>query len=107
MNEVTSFKSWQDLLTQREAVLLFVKTDHCSVCEGLYPQVEELHEQYPFPFYSVNVAKVPEMAGQLSLFAAPAVLLFHQGKETARFARFVPIEPLCKRMDELKEATRG
>ncbi len=107
MNEVTSFKSWQDLLTQHEAILLFVKTDHCSVCDGLYPQVEVLQEHYPFPFYFVNVANVPEMAGQLSLFAAPAVLLFHQGSETSRFARFVPMEPLRKRLDELKEATRG
>ncbi|MGG0643055.1 thioredoxin family protein [Sporosarcina gallistercoris] len=104
MNEVKSFKAWQELLTQQEALLLFVKTDHCSVCEGLYPQVERLTEQYPFPFFYVNVAKVPEMAGQLSLFTAPVVLLFRQGKETARFARFVPLEQLQKRLDELKEA---
>ncbi|MGN7410313.1 MULTISPECIES: thioredoxin family protein [unclassified Sporosarcina] len=105
MNEVMSFKAWQELLTQQEAMLLFVKTDHCSVCDGLYPQVEVLTEQYPFPFYYVNVAKVPEMAGQLSLFTAPVVLLFKQGKETARFARFVPMEQLHKRLEELKEAT--
>ncbi|WOV85733.1 thioredoxin family protein [Sporosarcina jeotgali] len=104
MNEVMSFQAWQELLTQHEAMLLFVKTDHCSVCDGLYPQVEVLTEQYPFPFYYVNVAKVPEMAGQLSLFAAPAVLLFKHGKETTRFARFVPMEQLRKRLDELKEA---
>lgn len=105
MNEVMSFQAWQELLTQQEAMLLFVKTDHCSVCDGLYPQVEVLTEQYPFPFYYVNVAKVPEMAGQLSLFTAPVVLLFKQGKETTRFARFVPMEQLHKRLEELKEAT--
>lgn len=104
MNEVKSFKAWQELTAQQEAMLLFVKTDHCSVCDGLYPQVERLTELYPFPFYYVNVAKVPEMAGQLSLFTAPVVLLFKQGKETARFARFVPMEQLQKRLDELKEA---
>lgn len=104
MNEVKSFESWQELLAQQEAVLLFVKTDHCSVCDGLYPQVEVLADQYPFPFFYVNVAKVPEMAGQLSLFTAPVVLLFRQGKELTRFARFVPMEQLRKRLDELKEA---
>lgn len=104
MYEVLSFDAWQELLTQQDTLLLFVKTDHCSVCDGLYPQVEVLIEQYPFPFYYVNVAKVPEMAGQLSLFTAPAVLLFRQGKEMTRFARFVPMEHLRKRLDELKEA---
>ncbi|MBD7909440.1 thioredoxin family protein [Sporosarcina gallistercoris] len=104
MNEVKSFESWQELLTQQEAMLLFVKTDHCSVCDGLYPQVERLADGYPFPFFYVNVAQVPEMAGQLSLFTAPVVLLFRQGKELTRFARFVPMEQLRKRLDELKEA---
>lgn len=104
MDEITSYASWQEIVKQHEALLLFVKTDHCSVCDGLYPQVEAYEKEYPFPFFYVNVAKVPEMAGQLSLFAAPAVLLFRQGKETTRFARFVPMDPLIKRLDELKEA---
>ena len=41
------------------------------------------------------------MAGQLSLFSAPVVLLFDNGKEYARFARFVPMEELKHRLDQL------
>lgn len=103
MKEVGSFEKWVEILATEPQVLLFVKTDHCSVCEGLYSQVAELEKDYPFPFYKVNAAQVPEMAGQLSLFTAPVVLLFHQGRETARFARFVQMEQLRLRMDELTE----
>ena len=88
-------------LNEIERLLLFVKTDNCSVCDGLYPQVEVLEADFPIPFYIVNVAEVPEIAGQLSLFTAPVVLLFDEGKEYARFARFVPIEELKHRMGEL------
>ena len=106
MNEITSYETWQQIAAAQEALLLFVKTDHCSVCDGLFPQVAELEDQYSLPFYYVNAAHVPEMAGQLSLFSAPVVLLFREGKELTRFARFVPMEPLRHRLDELEEATR-
>ncbi len=104
MNDITSFADWQQQTAEQEALLLFVKTDHCSVCDGLLPQVTALEEHYPFPFFSVNVSAVPEMAGQLALFTAPVVLLYREGRELARFARFVPMEALQKRLDELKEA---
>nr|WP_252505063.1 thioredoxin family protein [Sporosarcina sp. Marseille-Q4943] len=101
MEEIGSFEQWLDISASKPRLLLFVKTDYCSVCEGLYPQVASLQEQYPIPFYKVNAAQVPEMAGQLALFTAPVVLLFHKGKETARFARFVQMEQLKHRLDEL------
>ena len=59
-------------------------------------------QTYPIPFYKVNVAEVPEIAGQLSLFTAPVVLLFNEGKEYARFARFIQMEELKSRLEEIK-----
>lgn len=103
MNEIGSYEQWNELIEKEPQLLLFVKTDHCSVCEGLYPQVEALTDQFPFPFYQVNAARVPEIAGQLSLFTAPVVLLYHYGKEMARFARFVQMDQLTRRMQELVE----
>jgi len=103
MKEIVSFEQWLDISASEPRLLLFVKTDHCSVCEGLYPQVAALEEKYPFPFYQVNAAQLPEVAGQLSLFTAPVVLLFYQEKEMARFARFVQMEQLKHRMDEVME----
>ncbi|GKV68243.1 thiol reductase thioredoxin [Sporosarcina sp. NCCP-2716] len=107
MNDITSFADWQQQAAEQEALLLFVKADHCSVCDGLYPQVAELEDRYSFPFAAANVSAVPEMAGQLSLFSAPVVLLFSKGREFARFARFVPMESLKKRLDELEGMVCG
>ncbi len=102
METISGIEEYQAKIGQEQSFLLFVKTDNCSVCEGLRPQVEAFENDYNLPFYLANAAEVPELAGQLMLFTAPVVLLFRQGKEVHRFARFVPIEELRRRLDELE-----
>ncbi|MCZ2258173.1 thioredoxin family protein [Sporosarcina sp. G11-34] len=103
MEWITSYDAWLEIVKSERPFLLFVKTDNCSVCDGLLPQVTALQTIFTIPFYIVNAAKMPEMAGQLSLFTAPVVLLFAKGKEYTRFARFVPMEELKKRIEELEK----
>lgn len=107
MKQIGSFEEWMKTIERENELLLFVKTNNCSVCDGLYPQVEALKVDFPIPFYQVNAAQVPEIAGQLSLFTAPVVLLFYRGKEHTRFARFVRIEELKQRLAELIERGRA
>ncbi|MFD1926657.1 thioredoxin family protein [Sporosarcina siberiensis] len=103
MKRIESYEAWLTVVNQKKPLLLFVKTDHCSVCDGLFPQVAALQVDYPISFYMVNIVEVPEIAGQLSLFSAPVVLLFNEGKEHARFARFVQMSELKYRITELIE----
>lgn len=103
MKRIESYEEWLRVAEQQRPFLLFVKTNNCSVCDSLFPQVSELASLYPLPFYDVNVAEVPEIAGQLSLFSAPVVLLFNEGREYSRFARFVRMDDLKRRMKELLE----
>ncbi len=103
MKSIVTFEEWIEITEKEKEFLLFVKTDNCSVCDGLYPQVEVLQKDFPLPFYIVNAVNSPEIAGQLSLFSAPVVLLFSEGREYARFARFVPINDLKIRLQELVE----
>lgn len=107
METIISMEQFQQKIDSRESFLLFVKTDHCSVCEGLKPQVEALEPDASIPFYLVNAARVPEIAGQLTLFTAPVVILFGQGKERQRFARFIRMDELAMRLDELEAELDG
>lgn len=107
METIASMDQFQQKIENRESFLLFVKTDHCSVCEGLKPQVEGLEPGASIPFYLVNAARVPEIAGQLMLFTAPVVILFKQGKEQLRFARFVRMDELESRLSELEAELDG
>lgn len=103
MKTIHSINEYHQLVSNAESFLLFVKTDNCSVCEGLRPQVEEFEDDYKIPFYLVNGANLPELAGELLLFTAPIVLIFHEGKEIHRFARFVRIDELRSRLEQLEE----
>lgn len=103
MESITNYEKWQEVVQHEKHLLLFVKTTNCSVCEGLFPQIGALEGDTSIPFYVANAAEVPELAGQLSLFTAPIVLLFKDGKEFARFARFVPVQKVIEKLQELKK----
>lgn len=103
MKDLAAIEEYQRLISSRENFLLFVKTHNCSVCEGLLPQIEAFEGEYELPFYKVNATDLPELAGQLMLFTAPVVLIFHEGKEIHRWARFVPLADLRKKLDEFEE----
>jgi len=107
MKIITTMEQFQQHIASENSFLLFVKTDNCSVCEGLKPQVEGLEPNSSIPFYLVNAARLPEIAGQLMLFTAPVVILFKHGKEQLRFARFVRMDELTKRLAELEAELNG
>lgn len=103
MKSISTYEQWQEIVQREKHLLLFVKTTNCSVCEGLFPQIAALEDEVSIPFYVVNAAEVPELAGQLSLFTAPVVMLMLQGKEYARYARFVPVKEVLEKLQELQK----
>ena len=103
MELITQYQQWLERVQQHTRLLLFVKTNNCSVCEGLYPQIEALEPDTNIPFFVANAAEVPELAGQLSLFTAPVVILIKSGIEYSRFARFVPVQEVKRKIQELKK----
>ena len=104
MKTIKTIDEYHSLADSGQSFLLFMKTDNCSVCEGLRPQIEAFERDYRLPFYLANGARLPEIAGELLLFTAPVVLIFHKGKEIHRFARFVRIEDLRNKLDRLEES---
>lgn len=57
MKRIESFGQWLEEIQENPKLLLFVETDHCSVCHGLLPQVEVLQEDYQIPFISSMLHK--------------------------------------------------
>lgn len=73
---------------------LYISRTNCSVCHALLPQIKDLFETN-FPLVNlgyVNTERVEEIAGQLSVFTVPVLILFLDGKELIREARFVHVE---------------
>ena len=51
--------------------------------------------------YFVDLENVPMLKGQLSLFTAPVVILFHSGKEFHRQARIIDFKQLTQQLERL------
>ncbi len=83
---------------------LYVLTTGCGVCHALLPQIEEVFEAYPnIQTRQVNAADIPELAGHLSIFTAPVLILFSDGKEILREARFVHVDEFNQKISKIYE----
>lgn len=90
-------------LKEEPALLAYFSTDACNVCKVLKPKVEELI-QTKFPKIKlayVKSDKLPEVAAQSQIFAAPTILLFFDGREYIRKSRNIGVSELEKEIARL------
>ncbi|CAM3626718.1 thioredoxin family protein [Cytobacillus oceanisediminis] len=74
----------------------------------MLPQVEEVLKEYPrIEAGLVNAGKVTEIAGFLMAFTVPVIVLYLDGREALREARFVPIEKLREDLQRIYEGVFG
>jgi thioredoxin-like negative regulator of GroEL len=93
-----------DLPQTHDMVCLYFSRPGCGVCDALRPRVEELLQHYPgVESWFVDLEQHPEAAGHYSVFTIPAVILFVQGKETVRFARYFSIDQLEEKISRYYE----
>lgn len=94
----------ENLIQTNKLVFLYITQPNCSVCHGLQPQIEVIIAKYPnIQARIINASIVPEIAGRFNVFTAPVLLLFIQGKEYIREARFVQTDVLDKKISQLYE----
>ncbi|MCT4792766.1 MULTISPECIES: thioredoxin family protein [Exiguobacterium] len=100
--ELTSIEAVRDFYLVQRASFIYVSSPGCGVCASLFPQIEPILASHPeFRSGHVDLGSVPEIAGEFSVFTAPALLFFANGKEIHREVRIVPIEPFTKKVEQL------
>ncbi|KIL43598.1 hypothetical protein KP77_33040 [Jeotgalibacillus alimentarius] len=91
INIVTS-KELNHLMNRKLSVLYISRTG-CSVCHALLPKIQHVMEDFPeVSFGHVTVDEYEEVAGELNIFTVPVVLIFSEGKELLREARFIRVD---------------
>ncbi len=80
--------------------LVYISRPDCGVCKALIPKVKEMLIDFPeIKAGYIDLDKIPEAAGKFSIFTIPGILVFTQGKETIRKARYVSVNQLAEEMD--------
>ncbi|AST93664.1 thiol reductase thioredoxin [Sutcliffiella cohnii] len=102
MLTLTSIEMAQEFIEQHPLSFVYVSRTNCSVCHALLPQIEELLKEFPkIEVGFINADDVEEVAGHFSIFTVPAMMLFVDGKEMIREARFVHMEELRKKISKI------
>ncbi|MGY0694378.1 thioredoxin family protein [Virgibacillus sp. FSP13] len=100
--ELTSIDMLKNFIYNNPLTFLFISQPNCSVCHGLFPQVNELMTHYPkIKLGHVNAEQVKEVASLFSVFTVPVLLFFVDGKEYIREARIVHLDQLDEKINKI------
>lgn len=96
MKTIHSIPEFDQVLVESDAVLAYFSTEICSVCKVLKPKViEVISESFPqVKMVYIESDKLPELAAQNRVFAAPTVIIFFAGRETIRKSRAFGVDEL-------------
>ncbi len=89
MITTTSLASFNQMISKEEIVLSYFSHDKCSVCKVLLPKIEQLlSEEFPKAILNYcNMEINTEIAAHNSVFTAPTIIIYVQGKEYKRYSR--------------------
>lgn len=99
--EIRSDEALDKLINQTLSVL-YISRNGCSVCHALLPKIQQVMGDYPeVEFGHILADDYEEVAGKLSIFTVPVVLIFSEGKELLRDARFIRVEEFRESLDKM------
>jgi len=102
LKELTSMEMVDTFILENDLAMLYISMPNCSVCHGLLPQVQHLMVHYPkIKLAQLNIENVPQIAGRFSIFTAPVLLIFLDGREYIREARIVHLQLLDEKIKKL------
>jgi len=99
--ELQSFDEFLKLKEEEQSLLAYFSTEACNVCKVLKPKVAELiKNEFPqIKMVYIKSDKLPEVAAQNQVFAAPTILVFFDGREYVRKSRNIGISELQREIE--------
>jgi thioredoxin-like negative regulator of GroEL len=93
---IKNIKDFNAFINEKDAVLVYFSTKNCNVCKVLKPKIKEmLIDKFPkIEFLYIDSEEIPEIPAQLSIFAAPTLIIFLDGKEFLRKSRNIGLTEL-------------
>lgn len=103
--ELHSLKEIDRFIETNTYAFVYVYQENCSVCHAVQPQAQRILKDFPkIQSIQADASALPELAGRFSIFTVPVLLLFVEGKEVMRFARFVEMDKLHHQLKRITEA---
>ena len=91
----------QEAITKNTNNIVFISSETCSICHVDEPKARKLAEENNIPFQHLDIMQEPELAGFFEVLTVPAILIYHEGKEISRQARFIDFHSMEKLLQQL------
>lgn len=95
MNKLDLSEDIENLIKENQMVLLYFGSESCNVCNAMKPKVEEILKNYPqIKSAEVDTEKSLKLSTSYNIFTIPVILIFIEGKEILREARYISIQDI-------------
>lgn len=103
MNELNCLKDIYAKIESKKWIMLYLSKPDCGVCKSLLPKIEKLSNKYPkMDLYYADITNDEKISGQLSIFTIPGILVFIDGMEVIREARYISIQNLTESLNRIQ-----
>lgn len=83
------------IIANNTIALLYVSSEKCGVCNVIFPRLTHMLKSYPAVMaVQINIDEAPLITGEYNIFTIPCVLVFIEGKEVIREARYINIKEI-------------
>lgn len=102
MKILDSLENIDKFVMENKIALLYFTSQNCSVCVALLPKIKEFLKKYSnIANAKVEINEVQLAVGKYSIFTAPTIIMFIEGKEVIRESRFISIIELQEKIRRL------
>lgn len=100
MTKMTNKEDIDKKLEENTMNLLYFGNTTCGVCVDLKPKIKDMLEKYPqIEFMEVDVNQSVKLAADFSIFTIPVVIVYAEGKEVIREARYLSVADIDSRIE--------
>jgi len=101
MKELTSIENVENLIRENGMVFFYFSTEDCGICSSLLPKLDKMLESYPkVKSFHISIDKVPAASGKFSVFTVPTIIVYVDGREAIREARFISMDVLEEKLSK-------
>ena len=89
-----------DIVREKPGVVLVVGNDFCNACPAInYKLATQLESNERIGLYYISLNAEPELAAELQIFSAPAVLVYVEEQLTIKEAGYFSLEDIFSRIN--------
>jgi thiol-disulfide isomerase/thioredoxin len=100
VNTLRNIDEIKSLVSNSKITLLYISSESCGVCKVIFPRLENMLKSYPeVEAARTDIQELPLLSGEYNVFTIPCVLVFVEGKEIVREARYINFEQLNDQID--------